>query len=41
VTRRSLYPRPWVYRFGWVLLLLGAVLVAQELADVLRAVGVQ
>jgi hypothetical protein len=41
VTRRGLYPVPWLYRYGMVLLLLGAVLVAVGLAEVLRAVGVQ
>lgn len=41
MTRRRLYPVPWVYRWGFVLLLLGAVLVAVALAEVLRAVGVR
>jgi hypothetical protein len=36
-----LYPVPWLYRYGMVLLLLGALGLVVALAVVLRTVGVQ
>lgn len=40
MTRRR-YPVGWLYRYGFVLLLLGAVLVAVGLAEVLHMAGVR
>ena len=38
---RRLYPQPWGYRYGWLVLLLSALVVAAALAMAFASAGVR